>query len=716
MRGLFFGGVIFIWIWLSLAKPVWAETIRVSLTADEIHYDYYSKQIEAKGNVQISYKKTMVHSDQAVIDHDQNILLATGSVKVNKDGDEFNGDRFLYYLETQQGWVYPVATEITDEEVEGPLKFTAAEAFLKGEEILFKKTYLTGCELEHPHYHFTASKVEYIPGDRIKMTHVWYWEHRVRLLYFPVLFISLEEDSNNFGMQVGWNNYDGWWIKTWYTYYFSDQNSLMASNITTQHGTDNWEFQHIYKLSSTRTFTETFGIEDKSKIGNPNEDYKISFKFEDKTYPKLNYETSLQSRNRYTVNSESYWENEYNFTLRGQSPYPFLALDYDILGLEKNRKINFQESWNYNFNPTTGVYIRGRWYYDESSIISTTKEPTENFSYDFQLNKRWERSQLAFKVYESRTVDYYSENLKPDITYTIPKLDLPLIGDVRVVSQYTDKEKYNGVTDITNEGQRYALDLEKNNSLWSKGSLRLNNKLYYRFRDYSVDNIGSQLTTWTEELDLTKNFTEKLSSTVSVAFSEVKGENNVFFNDNIRPGAEIWNSWDWKGQYLNASLKSGYNFQTVYAYPVKFDASWRSDSTQVSFKTEYHWDNGPDYQVGLGRTSLEITSNPKQDWHVRFNLAYDFWDQVWWSKIMDLRLTQPIGDKFKVGMNATYDMFANDFSNANIGLTYDWHCRELEFHYDWVEREYWLQLTFKAFPQARFNTSENPMEYLNYGN
>ena len=83
---------------------------------------------------------------------------------------------------------------------------------------------------------------------------------------------------------------------------------------------------------------------------------------------------------------------------------------------------------------------------------------------------------------------------------------------------------------------------------------------------------------------------------------------------------------------------------------------------------------------------------------------------------MDLRLTQPIGSRWKVGVNATYDMFANDFSNANVQLIYDWHCREVEFHYDWVEREYWLQIAFKAFPQARFNTSENPMEYLNYGN
>lgn len=716
MRGLSLGAVIFICILLIFVKPVRAETIRVTLTADEINYDYNSKQIEAKGNVQISYKKTKVLSDQAVIDHDQNILLATGTVKVEKDGDEFNGDRFLYYLETQQGWVYPVITEITDEEIEGPLKYTAAEAFLKGEEILFKKTYLTSCELEHPHYHFTASKVEYVPGDRIKMTHAWYWEHRLRLFYLPVLFISLEEDSNNFGMQVGWNNYDGWWLKTWYTYYFNDNNSLMATNTTTEHGIDYWELEHIYKLSSTRTITETLNISDKQKIGNPYEDYKAGFKFEDRTHPKLNYETSLNNWYRYDTYGEGYLEKEYNFTLRGQTPYPFFAVDFDTFGLDSKRQINVQESWRYNPNPTMGVFLNGRWFYNELSIVPKTNKPAENFTYDLGFDKRWDWSQLSLRVRDSRTIGYSSENVKPEVTYTIPKWAWPLIGDVRVVTQYTKKEKYDGINNVTTEGERTALDIQKNNSLWSKGSLSLNNRVYYRFRGYIVNDIPNELNALTEELDLTNKFTDKLSSTLSLGFTELQGENNIFFNDNIRPGAEIWNAWNWRSGQLSANLKTGYNFETEYAYPASFNTVWNRNSTRVSFQTQYHWDNGPDYQVGLGQTSLEVNSNPKQDWHFRLNLTYDFWDQVWWSKIMDLRLTQRIGAKLKVGVNATYDMFVNDFSNANVGLTYDWHCRELEFHYDWVEREYWLQIVFKAFPQARFNTSENPMEYLNYGN
>lgn len=713
-RGLFRCTVLMICFLLLSVKTVQAETVRVTITADEISYDYHSKQIEAKGNVQISYKKTKVLSDQAVIDHDQNILLATGNVKVEKDGDEFNGDRFLYYIETQQGWVYPVITEVTDEEVVGSLKFTAAEAFIKGEEILFKKTYLTSCELEHPHYYFTAKKVEYFPGDKIKMHHVWYWEQRLPLFYVPVLFISLEEDSNNFGMQVGWNNTDGWWVTTWYTYYFSDQNSLMVRNKTTEQGVDYWELQHINKLSSSRKFTETFEFADNDKIGNPYEDYNVGLKYEDQTYPKLNYETSLDSWYRYTTTGEGYLENEYNFTLRGQSPYPFFAVDYDTFGLDSKRQINVQESWRYNLDPTMGVSLSGRWFYNELSIIPKTNEPAENFTYNFGFDKRWKWSQLALKVYDSRTVGYSSENLKPDITYTIPKWDWPLIGDVKVVSQYTDKEKYNGSTDITTEGKRSALDLQKTNNLWAKGRLNLNNKAYYRFRDYLVDNVENDLNALTEELGLTYKITDELSSTASLGFTRVEGENNAFFNDNIRPGAEIWNYWNWKSEHLSANLKTGYNFETVYAYPVNFDTSWNFNSTQVNFRTSYYWDNGPDDPVGLGETSLEVNSNPKQDWRFKLYLSYDFWYLTWSSKLMDFQLSQQISTNWKMGLNATYDMFANDFSNANAALFYDWHCRTLEMHYDWVEREYWLQLTFKAFPQARFNTSENPLEYLNY--
>lgn len=709
-----YGAIVLTCLMLLPAKSAYAETVKVSLTADEIKYDYGSKQIEAIGNVKINYKKTKIESDHAIIDHQQNVLLATGKVKVVKEDDEFNGDRFLYYLETRQGWVFPVVTEVTDEEINGELKYTATEAFLKGEEILFKRSFVTGCDLEKPHYHFTAKEAEYVPGDKIKMRHAVYWEHRIPLFYFPLLVISLEEGNDNFGVRVGWNNYDGWWILAWYTYYFTDDNSLLIRNKTTEYGVDRWELQYIDEISSTKKFTGAFEFADNNKIGNPNDDYRTGLKYEDRTHPKLNYDTTLDNWRRYTTTGETYIENEYNFTLRGQSPYPFLAIDYDTFGIEGKRQINLQENWRHNFDSNSSFSLSGRWFYNELETNSNTGEAVQSYNYDSRFDKKWDWSQLAIRAQQSKTLGYYSENVIPDIVYSIPKWEFPLIGDLKTVIQYTDKEKYNGITNLTTEGERWAIDLEKYNNLWAKESLRLTNRIYYRFRDYSVDEYLSELNAITEELNLTKQFTAKLTSTVSLGYTELRGENNTFFNDTILPGAEIWNSWRWQGQHLGIGLKTGYNYETQYAHPVNLDTSWVSDTTRVNFHTEYHWDNGAEYQTGLGQTRLEINSNPKQDWHLMLRLNYDFWSQTWWERILNVRVTQQVSKNWKVALEGTYDMYLNDFSNANASLIYDWHCREVEFHYDWVEQEYWLGITFKVFPQYKLNTSDNPWEYLNY--
>ncbi len=712
IRGLALGAALAISLLLLFGGDALAETVSVTLTADEINYDYHSKQIEAKGNVQISYKKTKVRSDQAVIDHDQNILLATGHVKVEKEGDLFDGDRFLYYLETQQGWVYPVITEITDAEIEGSLKYTATEAFIKGEEILFKKAYLTSCDLEHPHYHFTAKEVEYFPEDKIKMRHVWYWEHRVPLIYVPVLFISLEEDSNNFGMQVGWNNTDGWWVSAWYTYYFGDDNSLMVRNKTTEHGIDYWEFEHINKLSPTRKLSQTFEIEDKDKIGNYNDDYKFGLKYEDRTNPKMNYETWINAWKRYTIKGDNYYDGEFVLNFKGQSPYPAIKYYYDIKGEQVLPEMYLYESWKYNIDPSFNISLNGEWLYSERRLDGG--QPSNKMDYYFNLLKKWKQSDLSIKTSEKNIG--VNESIVPDITYTIYKWDAPLVGEIKTTSQYTHKETVKTNTNVKTEGDRAAVDLQKINNLWEKGNVTLSNDIQFRFRDYIINDSPSEVEALTESLVIKNMFTNELNTEIKLGFTEVQGETNQFFtsSDDIRPGAEIRNYWNWKSRIFSANFNTGYNFETEYAYPAYLGATWTPNSTSVGFGTVYYWDNGPGENFGFGATRLTVNSSPRKDWQIILLLNYDFTTQLWSQKRMDLELTEQLSPKWKANLRMNYNMLIDDFTNANVGLAYDWHCRTLEMHYDWVEREYWLQFTFKAFPQARFNTSENPLEYLNY--
>ena len=80
-----------------LAKPAVAETVPVSLSGDEVHYDYGLQQIEASGNVKISYKDIKIQCERALIDQTANVILATGKVIVDQERRYFSG-RSLFIL------------------------------------------------------------------------------------------------------------------------------------------------------------------------------------------------------------------------------------------------------------------------------------------------------------------------------------------------------------------------------------------------------------------------------------------------------------------------------------------------------------------------------------------------------------------------------------------------------------------------------------------
>ena len=50
---------------------------------------------------------------------------------------------------------------------------------------------------------------------------------------------------------------------------------------------------------------------------------------------------------------------------------------------------------------------------------------------------------------------------------------------------------------------------------------------------------------------------------------------------------------------------------------------------------------------------------------------------------------------------------------AEYNLFYDWHCRQVVLHYDGVEKEYWLQIVIKAFPNDSLKlTGKNTLDNL----
>lgn len=696
-------------IFLNLfANRAFAETVPASLTADEINYDYQLQQMEATGHVRLSYKDVVVESDQVIIDQEQDIVLALGNVSVTQKDSKFEGERFLYYLESDQGWVSPLKAEATDSQIKGPVQFTSEEAYIKGESIRTKKSTFTSCDLDQPHYHYTARAIEYYPGDRIVFHHVWYWEANIPLLYLPWLFISLKKENENLEWEVGRNATEGWWLRLGYNYYLNSASHGVLTTRVTEKGANEYGVKHYFDTSATSRWYGLFNLIDQSKLEHPRNDTMFGVGFEDWSNVPFRLERSeMKSWERYLADGDPYRQHNLDLKFTGQSPYPNLTLHYADDSSKVLNQYDISGNWAYNRSQTgLRMDMNGRWFYQTSAGTI----PLNNLKYRMALNQDWGWSN-ANLVYDETKIysgNMYSSNLKPDITYTIPKWKWPLLGEMRVSTEYINMEKFPG----SSRGERWALDMQRSPiRLWQQGPFLLNWQSRLLYREFFIDGLDTEFAALSTGLEFTDQFTREFKTRFNLDYAEVDGVSNSYFNrdDNLLPGMTIGNGWYWDGATFHASLTDKYNVKTDYAYPAYLTARWiPSSKNELNFSTVYDWYQGP------GLTRLVVDLRPKEDWVFFLSLGYDFSRTAypWTDRQFGADIVQPITDKWKMELHSYYDFFQDAFTRATLGLDYDWHCRDLYIFYDYLKQEYWLQITFKALPDNHLKFSSNFEEFF----
>lgn len=733
----------FIWLLVLILAGVYfalpvqaAETAaksRAKLTADLVRYYDEIRQLEATGQVVISYEGLVITADYALIDQDQNVMLVKGHVKLTKDGDTFTGDRLLYYFASRQGWMAPADTHVASTEVNETITISAAEAYLKSEELLVKRSFLTGCNRDEPHYHFTAERVEYIPGKRIVLFRVWYWEGKIRLLYLPKINISLEGQENSFEMpEIGYNDIDGWYLRWGYNYHCNDHSygRIYLDKITEKNG-DGVGITHYLKPSPTSHWYQDYYYKDNSDLDYPKNDFRLGLGYKNWTRPNLNYETNLINRHSYNEFGDLLVENIYDFYLKGSSPWPYLKVyfrenDEDVYNYDPDnnnwvrsqdtfREMRFSNNWSFNrssFFLNTSI----NWYLTE--YLKQDDSSSQQFMYSGNATKNWNNSSLSLYYSNAQIAegDYFSNNYLPELTYTISKLKLPLLNEVQSQFQYTKLEKIqvvDGEPVDQKTGIRWASDLKKFSSLWesntSKWSLNLTSQFRYRFFD--VENQQNEVLALTESLDARYQFNQYFSTALGVGYTEKEGPEDDFFNkgDNFLPGGFISNSWNWSSSVFYGNLSVTYSLYNYEPQPVYLNLAWTPAPQQkIGLNTQYDWEDG------IGQTNLSINYNPNDNWRLELGLGYNPQDATWTQKEFQAFITQRLSSKLQLEAATVYDIFRDDFGVANFALVYDWHCRDLKFYYDHIEKEYWVMLSFKAFPGAKLMLSSDPDDYYNW--
>ena len=78
---------------------LWAdEEIPVKVKADNLRYLNDPQKIIATGRVVAEYKNYVIHAEQLVVDVENNVIVASGNIKLSQDDYEVEGFRFTFFL------------------------------------------------------------------------------------------------------------------------------------------------------------------------------------------------------------------------------------------------------------------------------------------------------------------------------------------------------------------------------------------------------------------------------------------------------------------------------------------------------------------------------------------------------------------------------------------------------------------------------------------
>jgi lipopolysaccharide assembly outer membrane protein LptD (OstA) len=128
------------------------------------------------------------------------------------------------------------------------------------------------------------------------------------------------------------------------------------------------------------------------------------------------------------------------------------------------------------------------------------------------------------------------------------------------------------------------------------------------------------------------------------------------------------------------------------------NANWElNEYNRLVFNTSY---NPNTSQFGL--VNLTFRYQPDTERNIKLDVVYDPVSDVWSTLDLEARFRQKITRNLAANFDLLYSFFGDGVERARIGLGYDWHCRQIYFGYNVIDREYYLQIWYKAFSEAGF--------------
>jgi len=203
------------------------EGIRIN--ADTLLYDDIASQVQAKGNVRLSWREISFATDQLTFLFDTSEAFIPGYIEA-RFGDYFvQAEKMYYNFQTQSGW-FESAELVYELERGGKLYFRGTKIEYQKGKWTGSDLMVTGCPHTPPLYSVRAQEVLIYPQERILIRGLGFYIKDKKILQIPAYSRLLNQSGVNFVPTIGYQRKKGLFIEGNYEYLFTE-NILFQANI-----------------------------------------------------------------------------------------------------------------------------------------------------------------------------------------------------------------------------------------------------------------------------------------------------------------------------------------------------------------------------------------------------------------------------------------------------------------------------------------------------
>lgn len=156
----------------------------VEYRGDSVRLHVEREAVELRGNAQANYTASVLEADSITYLAELQFMRAGGNIRLSSEGREVRSDSSLYYdISRLKGTILDARTTFAERGAEW---YVRGNATPKGDNTVYVEVgSFTTCELEEPHYWFTAGKIKVVSENYIVAWPVVFYIHGIPVAWLP---------------------------------------------------------------------------------------------------------------------------------------------------------------------------------------------------------------------------------------------------------------------------------------------------------------------------------------------------------------------------------------------------------------------------------------------------------------------------------------------------------------------------------------------------